>query len=163
MYKVTVVPISPATPGVEMRFIELAFDRELQINMLDVRQLIEDSAASLREFWNGQYKFARDVSMEANVLYTPVRLTPIMIWPNGTIDLAIAGIGPGLTGALMPGVMFDTQVDYYVRVANPVYTSWRLTSGIMARVKWGEHDNPWALGHMDAITAYNMLTYKNHS
>lgn len=161
MPKVTVVPEGSATPNVEMRFIELEFGHELNINLLDIRRLVEDAALSLREVWDRQCKFARSVFMEAVVAGVCVELMPAMIWPDGQIDLMIMGSASGLTEELMPDIAFGTQVDYYLRIADPMRLSAQLPKGILARIRSGKRDNPSAWGHADAITAYNKLTYKS--
>ncbi len=161
MPKTTVVPGGSATPDVEMRFIELKFGEELLINLLDVRRLIEETATSLQEVWNRQQKFARSVFLDAEVLGIPIELMPATIWPDGEIDLMTMGSASGLTEELLPDVKFDTQVDYYIRIADPVRLGGKMPTGILARIRSGKRDNPSAWHHVDAIMAYNKLTYKS--
>lgn len=161
MPKVTVVP-GCITPDVEMRFIELAFGTELLISLLDVRRLVEEATQSLRETWDRHAKFVRPTYLDAQVLVFPVELTPAVIWPNGAVDLVTMGSTSSLTEELLPDIKLGTQVDYYVRFADPARLAGRLPSGILARIRTGQRDNPHNVGHVDAIMAYNRLTFKSH-
>jgi hypothetical protein len=147
---------SPAL-DIEMRFIKLDLDRELLINLLDVRRLVEEASETLRETWNRQTKFVRTVFLDAEVLGIPVELMPATIWPNGEIDLVVMGSPSGLTEALLPDIKFDAQVTYYLRVGEPQRVRTVVPSGILARIRLGGRDNPDYTRHVDAIMSYNKL------